>query len=137
MSTNFLAKTYLTTHELAIGTFRFYEHVIVGQVREGMQISMDNVLPLLARSWESYQNTSVVYISDRKHSYSVDPTMYYEVKKLLPQLSGYAWIVYNDINRQIAELEARFLSCPNAIHTTLDHALLWSLKVLKDKNQAC
>lgn len=135
MSTDFLQKTYLTTHELAIGTFRFYEHVIVGQVRQGTQISLDNVLPLLALSWEAYRNKPVVYISDRKYSYSLDPTMYYEVKKLVPQMTGYAWVVYNDINRQIAELEGRFLKCPNAIHTSMDEALLWSLKLLKDKKQ--
>ncbi len=135
MSANFLEKTYLTTHELAIGTFRFYEHVVVGQVREGMQISMDNVLPLLALSWEAYRDTSVVYISDRKYSYSLDPTMYYEVQKLVPHMSGYAWVVYNEINRKIAELEARFVQCPNAIHTTMDAALQWSVNLLQNEGE--
>jgi hypothetical protein len=136
MSTEFLEKSYLTTHDLAIGTFSFYKHVIVGQVREGMQISMDNVLPLLALSWEAYQNTSVIYISDRKYSYSLDPTMYFEVRKLIPQMTGYAWVVYNDINRQIAELEARFLQCPNAIHMSMDEALKWSVGILESKGDA-
>jgi hypothetical protein len=136
MSTNFLERTYLTTHELAIGTFRFYKHVIVGQVHEGTQISLDNVLPLLALSWEAYRDQSVVYISDRRHSYSLDPTMYYEVKKLVPHMKGYTWVVYNDINRQIAELEARFLTCPSAIHTSLESALQWSLQLLKDQGLA-
>lgn len=135
MSTKFLEKTYLTTHELAIGTFHFYQHVIVGEVKKGMQISLDNVLPLLALSWEAYRNTSVIYISDRKHSYSLDPTMYYEVKKLVPHMTGYAWVVYNDFNRQIAEIESRFLNCPNSIHTTMSDALKWSLKILEDNPQ--
>ena len=135
MSTEFLEKTYLTTHELAIGTFRFYEQIVVGQVREGLQISLENVLPLLALSWEAYRKTSVVYISDRKYSYSLDPTMYYEVQKLAPHITGYAWIVYNDINRQIAELEARFLQCPCAIHPSMSDALQWSLDLLKNKDQ--
>jgi hypothetical protein len=135
MSTEFLDKTYLTTHDLAIGTFRFYEQIVVGQVHQGIQISLDNALPLLALSWEVYRNTSVVYISDRKYSYSLDPTMYYEVKKLVPQIAGYAWIVYNDINRQIAELEARFVQCPCAIHSTMSDALQWSLDLLKSPDQ--
>jgi len=135
MSTDFLEKTYLTTHELAIGTFRFYEQVVVGRVREGMQISMDNVLPLLALSWEAYRNTSVVYISDRKYSYSLDPTMYYEVQKLAPHITGYAWVVYNEINRKTAELEARFVQCPKAIHHTMDNALQWSVNLLQNKGE--
>lgn len=135
MSTDSLEKTYLTTHELAIGTFRFYEQVVVGRVREGLQISMDNVLPLLALSWEAYRNTSVVYISDRKHSYSLDPTMYYEVQKLAPHITGYTWVVYNEINRKIAELEARFLQCPTAIHSTLDTALQWSVNLLQNEGE--
>jgi hypothetical protein len=133
MSTDFLKKTYLTTHELAIGSFRFYERVVVGRVREGMQISMDNVLPLLALSWEAYRDTSVVYISDRKYSYSLDPTMYYEVQKLAPHITGYAWVVYNEINRKIAELETRFLQCPTAIHPTMDKALEWSVNLLQNE----
>ncbi|MGA9238826.1 hypothetical protein [Robiginitalea sp.] len=133
MSTNFLEKSYLTTHELAIGTFRFYKQVVVGRVREGMQISMDNVLPLLALSWEAYRDTSVVYISDRKYSYSLDPTMYYEVQKLAPHITGYAWVVYNEINRKTAELEARFVQCPKAIHHTMDNALEWSVNLLENK----
>lgn len=136
MSTDSLEKTYLTTHELAIGTFRFYEQVVVGQVREGLQISMDNVLPLLALSWEAYRDTSVVYISDRKYSYSLDPTMYYEVQKLAPHITGYAWVVYNEINRKTAELEARFLQCPKAIHHTMDNALQWSVNLLQNEGQS-
>ncbi|MGB5314583.1 MAG: hypothetical protein WBN56_01150 [Robiginitalea sp.] len=135
MSTEFLEKTYLTTHDLAIGTFSFYEHVVVGQVREGMQICMDNILPLLALSWEAYRNTSVVYISDRKYSYSLDPTMYYEVKKLAPHITGYAWVVYNEINRKIAELEARFVHCPNAIYPTIDNALQWAVNLLQNEGE--
>jgi hypothetical protein len=135
MSTDFLKKTYLTTHELAIGSFRFYEQVVVGRVREGMQISMDNVLPLLALSWEAYRDTSVVYISDRKYSYSLDPTMYYEVQKLAPHITGYAWVVYNEINQKIAELETRFLQCPTAIHHTMDKALEWSVNLLQNEGE--
>ena len=131
MITDFLKKAYLTTHELEIGTFRFYNQVIIGQIKEGKSITLDDILPLLALGWEHYQNKPVVYISDRKFSYSLDPTMHYETMKLVPYLAGYAWVVYNEINEKNARLESRFMKCPNSVHKSMDPALEWALQLLK------
>lgn len=131
MTSHLLENSYLKTHELEIGTFRFYDSVIIGQIREGMQVTLDDALPLLALGWEQYRNRPVVYISDRKYSYSLDPTMHFETKKLVPYLSGYAWVVYNRLNEQNARLEARFLDCPTQICSSLDAAIAWAGDLLK------
>jgi hypothetical protein len=131
MTTAHLEQTYLTTHELDIGTFRFYDELVIGQVKEGAQVTLDKALPLLALGWEQYRNKPVIYISDRKFSYSLDPTMHFETKKLVPYLSGYAWVVYNKLNEQNARLESRFLDCPTHICSSMASALLWASELLK------
>jgi hypothetical protein len=135
MTTKLFEQTFLRTHELEIGTFRFYEDVVIGEIREGKQISLDNSLPLFALAWEQYRNKSMVYISDRKHSYSLDPTMHFETKKLLPFVAGYAWVVYNPVAERAARLEERFLDFPTAVFRSMDPALTWAWNLLQEKEQ--
>jgi hypothetical protein len=135
MTTKLFEQTFHQTHELEIGTFRFYEDVVIGQIRQGKQISLDDVLPLFALAWEHYQDKPLVYISDRKYSYSLDPTMHFETKKLLPFVAGYAWVVYNPIRERVARLEQRFLDLPTAVFRSMDPALEWAWKILQEQEK--
>lgn len=135
MTTQLFEQTFIRTHELEIGTFRFYENIVIGQIREGMQINLDSSLPLFALAWEQYKNNPVVYISDRKNSYSLDPTMHYETKKLVPFVAGYAWVVYDDRSEKVAHLEERFLDFPTGVFRSLENALEWAWNLLQDKEQ--
>ena len=133
MSTQFLEQTFLKTYELEIGTFRFYENIVIGRIKEGMQVSLDNALPVFALAWEHYRDKPVVYISDRKHSYSLDPTMHFETNKLVPFVAGYAWVVYNDRTERVSCLEERFLNFPTAVFRSMDPALAWAWNILQEK----
>ncbi|MEJ2584267.1 MAG: hypothetical protein P8Z38_04270 [Robiginitalea sp.] len=135
MTTQLFEQTFIRTHELEIGTFHFYENVVIGQIREGKQINLDNSLPVFALGWEQYKNKSVVYISDRKYSYSLDPTMHFETKKLVPFIVGYGWVVYNSVAERAARLEERFLDFPTGIFRTRDAALEWAWDLLQEKEQ--
>ena len=135
MTTQLFEQTFLRTYELEIGTFRFYENIVIGQIREGMQIDLDNSLPLFALAWEQYRNKPVVYISDRKNSYSLDPTMHYETKKLVPFVAGYAWVVYDDRCEKVARLEERFLDFPTEVFRSMQPALEWAWNLLQEKEQ--
>ncbi|MDX1331398.1 MAG: hypothetical protein R3252_00090 [Robiginitalea sp.] len=136
MTTQLFEQTFMRTHELEIGTFRFYEDIVIGEIREGKQVSLDNSLPLFALAWEQYRNKSVVYISDRKNSYSLDPTMHFETKKLVPFIAGYGWVVYNPVAERAARLEERFLDFPTAVFRSMDPALEWAWDLLRKKQQA-
>mgnify|MGYP001025394348 FL=1 len=135
MTTQLFEQTFMRTHELEIGTFRFYEDIVIGQIREGKQITLDNSLPLFALAWEQYRNRSLVYISDRKNSYSLDPTMHFETKKLLPFVAGYAWVVYNPVAERAARLEERFLDFPTSVFRSMDPALTWAWNLLQEKQK--
>lgn len=135
MTSQLLEQSSLTIHELEIGTFRFYENLVIGEINRGAQITLDKVLPLFALAWEQYRNKPAVYISDRKNSYSLDPTMHFETSKLVPFVKGYAWVVYNPMTERVARLEQRFLNFPNAIFHSMDPALVWAWKLLQQKQE--
>ncbi|WP_445386199.1 hypothetical protein ACT6NV_05195 [Robiginitalea sp. IMCC44478] len=123
--------SYITEHKLEIGVFKFYNNLVIGEVKEGVQITLDNALPLLALGIEYYnKDKPVVYLSNRKYSYSFDPTMHFEVSKLFPYLKGYGVVTYDELNFRVAGLEQRFLSCPSGVFHSMDEAMNWAWELL-------
>lgn len=125
---------FIAEHELDFGRFRFYKNLIIGEIFEGARMNFDKALPLLAIAALYYsEEKPLVYLSDRKTSYSLDPTMHREINKLFPFLLGYGVIVYNDLNVQVAELEQRFLCCPSGVFHSLDEALAWAQELIANR----
>lgn len=124
---------FIAEHQLEIGTFRFYKNLIIGNINRGSKITLDQALPLLA-IWPLYYNEAqpMVYLSNRKNSYSIDPTMHLEIQKLFPFLLGYGAVVYNEINYRVAQLEQQFLQCPSGIFHDLDAAITWASELIED-----
>lgn len=124
--------SFIAEHELGIGNFKFYKNVVIGQVYEGVNVTYENALPLFGLVLDYYsEETPLVYLSDRQNSYSTDPTMYFEVKKIFPNIKGYGMIVYDDLKRRVAALEQKFLEYPTAVFTSRDKALVWAVEQLE------
>ena len=127
-----LQSTFIAEHNLDIGNFRFYRNFVVGRIREGTQITLDNAIPVMAIGVEYYnQECPAVYLSDRTHSYSIDPTLHLEVGKLFPFLLGYGVVVYDDLNERVARLEQRFVRCPSGIFRSMDQAFAWTYTLIE------
>ncbi len=125
---------FIAEHELDFGRFRFYKNLIIGEIFEGARMNFDKALPLLAIAALYYsEEKPLVYLSDRKTSYSLDPTMHREIHKLFPFMLGYGVIVYNDLNFQVAKLEQRFLCCPSGVFHSMDEALAWAALVIENQ----
>lgn len=128
-----LTSEHLKTLELGFGTFRLYRNLMIGEIAEGMTINADHALELLSYSIPYYNEfCSVVYISDRKNSYSVDPLMHLETGKILTKLRGYGIVYYNDMNYRVAQLEQRFLSYPSKLFRSLEEAIPWAQQCILD-----
>lgn len=123
---------FIAEHELDFGRFRFYKNLIIGQIYEGTHITLDRVLPVLAIGSVYYnEDNKAVYLSDRRYSYSIDPTMHLELHKLFPFLLGYGVVVHNDLNFRIAKLEQRFLPCNSGVFFSMDQALDWATQIIQ------
>lgn len=128
---------FIAEHNMDFGTFKFYKNLIVGTVQPGSKITFDQALPLLA-IWPLYysEDQPMVYLSDRRSSYSIDPTIHLEIKKLFPFLLGYGAVVYNDINYRVAQLEQQFIKFPSGIFIDFDDAIEWATNRIKDWENA-
>ncbi|MFM1878784.1 MAG: hypothetical protein RLZZ241_1650 [Bacteroidota bacterium] len=125
---------FIAEHDMDFGSFKFYKNLIIGKINPGSKVTFEQILPLLA-IWPLYYNETepMVYLSDRQSSYSLDPTMHFEIQKLFPFLLGYGIIVYNEINYRVAQLEQQFLSCPTGIFKDLESAVEWAQGLIQQR----
>lgn len=113
-------------HDLEVGSFYFYKNHIVAEVNEGIAFTFEKAFQVLELGKAYYGNTTpFVYISNRVNSYSFNPTAHYKTQTIFPNLKGYAVVTYDEVNKEIAELEQTFLHKPVAIFHQLEHALKW------------
>lgn len=127
-----MASDHITTLDLGFGSFDFCRNVVVGEIREGATINADHALELMSFGIEYYKDvTSVVYISNRKHSYSIDPTLHLETGKIFPKLAGYGIVYYEERSLQVARLEQRFVPYPSELFVTLEAAIAWAVQCVE------
>ncbi|WP_103864999.1 STAS/SEC14 domain-containing protein [Aquimarina sp. I32.4] len=119
-------KSLIKKYDLDIGTVYFYQNYVVTEIKEGMLLNYEKAGQLLLLGKEYYgNNVPFVYISNRIHSYSFEPTDHFKSTELFPNLKGYAVITHNVIGNKIAELEQAFLNTPTQIFDSLEEAIIW------------
>ncbi|AXT53332.1 hypothetical protein D1818_21805 [Aquimarina sp. BL5] len=125
------ANDFIRKHVLDIGSFFFYKNFMVSEMNEGASLNYDKATKLFLLTKEYYgTNIPFVYITNRKNSYSFEPTTHFKSAKLFPNLKGYGVVTYNSINNKIATLEQSFLNVPTRIFENLDDAKLWADKLM-------
>ena len=107
------------------GTITLYDHYSVTVINEGEHISSEQYQTLVDIAKEHYNNTPFVYITYRKYSYSVDPSIYLEVSKI-KNLKGFAVIPEAYVSKGNATVERMFLDKPFEIFETLEEAIDWA-----------
>ncbi|PKV52290.1 hypothetical protein ATE84_4401 [Aquimarina sp. MAR_2010_214] len=118
-------------YELDIGSVYFYENYVVTEIKEGFVLNFEKAAQLFTLGKEYYGNKiPFVYISNRIHSYSFEPTAHFKSKELFPNLKGVAVVIYSPINNQIAELEQTFLNKPSHIFNNLEEAIKWTEQLI-------
>jgi hypothetical protein len=118
----------LAEHKLAIGRFLFYEGIVVGEIKEGVHVTIDNAtLPFQLAKEQYGKETPVVYISHRLNSYSIDPVGYYRaLNKQFPNLIAFAIVSQHRSRRMLAKFEKLFIKKPVEVFNTLEAAFCWA-----------
>jgi len=111
-------------------TMSLYETYLIVVMDAGEHISPDrnDVLVEIANIY--YKDRPFVYITYRKHSYSVDPSIYIETSKI-KNLSGFAVVAEVPTSKANAEIERLFLNKPFEIFADLESAVNWAEELLK------
>ena len=73
---------------LDCGTFLIYEDYMVGTIFEGADFNEECKYKLWDICKTNFENRSFGYISNRIHSYSVDPTIYLDTSKKFEKLKA-------------------------------------------------
>lgn len=93
-------------------------------MNEGVHVipEFNEELIKLANSY--FADKEFVYITHRKHSYSVDPRIYTETSKI-PNLAGFAVVSDKEIPMSTAQVEKIFLNKPMQVFDTVEQAVKW------------
>ena len=121
----------LAEHKLDLGRFVFYNNISIAEVSEGTHVSFENIADMLRIAEGVYGNdVPFVYISNRIHSYTIDPLGYYEALKLFPNLKAYAIVSQNKQRRMLAVLEKLFIKKPIRVFDDLEKAFEWAEEII-------
>lgn len=102
-----------------------YNDYLIVVINEGEHIvpEQNQVLVDIANSY--YEDRPFVYITYRKYSYSVDPSIYIKTSQI-NNLKGFAVVAEALVSKGNAEIERMFLDKPFEIFTSLEDAITWS-----------
>ena len=109
---------------------QIFDNYLIVTINEGFTVSPSNNKTLMHIANTYYSNKDFVYISYRKHSYSVDPAVYYETSKI-KNLIGFAVVSSNFKTKSNAEIEKLFLNKPFETFNNLEDAVVWAKSLLK------
>ncbi|AXT63327.1 STAS/SEC14 domain-containing protein [Aquimarina sp. AD10] len=120
-------KKLIKKYTLKIGQVYFYENFFVAEINEGITLNFEKSAILFELAQMHYTDkTPFVCISNRKNSYSFEPTSHFKSEKLFPNLKGFAAVIYDDISKEVASLEQAFINkIPSRIFYSLKDAIDW------------
>lgn len=121
----------LAEHKLDLGRFVFYKNISIAEVSEGSHVTFEKISNMLQIAEGIYGNDiPFVYISNRIHSYSIDPLGYYEAIKMFPNIKAYAIVSQNKQRRMLVVLEKLFIKKPIRVFDNLDKAFEWAEQII-------
>jgi len=115
---------------LSFCTIDIYENTIVGTINDGVDVTLEKSSQIIEVAINHFKAEPFVYIANRKNSYSVDPIIY-KYNSELKNLKGFA-IVIDNLYDNTVEIEKIFSHKPIDTFDSLDDALDWSNRIIKD-----
>ncbi|APY00007.1 hypothetical protein [Lacinutrix venerupis] len=113
-----------------IGYVSIFDNYIIMEIDQGVIVTKEHNQLLVDIVDKFYKDKGVVYISNRKNSYSVNPSVYYETNKI-KNIIGLAVVSENGMAVSNAEIEKLFFNKPFEIFSNLEDAKKWANKLYK------
>ena len=105
-------------------TVDIHDNYLIAVMDEGITVKPEHNQVLLDIVRKYYHNKPFGYITHRKHSYAVDPSIYFETSKI-ENLKAFAIVSKHEINQMNAQLEKKFLKKPLRHFEELEDAIKW------------
>jgi hypothetical protein len=123
--------------ELDFGVIYLYDKILVSELNEGVLLDVENNKKILQIGHEAFPGEAFGYISNRIHSYAVNPLVYRKAADD-PQLKAIAVVTTSELSRNNAILEQNFYADKNyfQIFNDLKPALNWIRFILENQSTA-
>lgn len=114
------------------GSIEVYENFVISYINKGFHLTPDKNKILEDIANEYFFDRAFVYITHRKYSYSVDPSIYLKTSEII-NLAGFAVVAQVPLAKGNAQVEKLFLDKPFEIFSSLDEAKTWVQSILNNE----
>ncbi|MBS9464330.1 STAS/SEC14 domain-containing protein [Flagellimonas sp. 389] len=121
-------------YQLDIGSIQVYDNYMVSTFEEGATLTLERAYQIIGISEIHFRNKNFGYISLRKNSYAVDPTIYNYLRGL-ENLKAFAIVSKKEIDMHNFKIEKLFYKKNMEFFIEYDNALAWIKKRLKNKKK--
>lgn len=111
------------------GKVKIQEHIVIAEMKEGITFDTNYNTEFLTYCKNHFKGETYGYISNRIHSYSVNPTVYLDTAKN-SNIRAIAIVSSNPINKGNANIERQFFEYPFEVFSTLEQAIEWMNGIL-------
>lgn len=123
---------FVREYQLEIGTVQVYDDYMVSLFEEGATLTLERAYQILGIAEIHFRDKDFGYISLRKNSYAVDPTVYTYIRGL-DNLKAFAIVSVKEIDMHNFKIEKLFYKKPMKFFIEFDNALAWVKRRVKGK----
>ena len=117
-------------YQLEIGTVQVYDNYMVSVFDEGATLTLERAYQILGIAEIHFRDKDFGYISLRKNSYAIDPTVYTYIRGLA-NLKAFAIVSVKEIDMHNFKIEKLFYKKPMKFFIEFDNALAWVRRRVK------
>ncbi len=125
-------KIIVREYELEVGKIQVYDNYMVSIFDEGATLTLERAYQIIGISEIHFRNKNFGFISLRKNSYAIDPTIYNYLKEL-ENLKAFAIVSVKEIDMHNFKIEKLFYKKPMKFFIQYDNALKWVRRRIKSK----
>ncbi|WP_431124307.1 STAS/SEC14 domain-containing protein [Flagellimonas flava] len=116
-------------YQLDIGTVQVFDNYMVATLEEGATMTLERAYQIIGISEIHFRDKDFGYISLRKNSYAVDPTIYNYLRGM-QNLKAFAIVSKKEIDMHNFKIEKLFYKKNMEFFIEYDNALAWVKKRL-------
>ncbi|QLG46643.1 STAS/SEC14 domain-containing protein [Costertonia aggregata] len=125
-------KIIVREYILDIGKIQVYDDYMVSIFNEGSTLTLERAYQIIGIAEIHYRERNFGYISLRKHSYAIDPTIYTYLREL-ENLRAMAIVSVKEIDMHNFKVEKLFYKKNMKFFIEFENALSWVKRRVKSK----
>ncbi|MCM5663445.1 STAS/SEC14 domain-containing protein [Galbibacter mesophilus] len=129
---NVVADNYklIKSYNLDFGTVEIYSKFAIGIIKDGVDLTLENISDLATVADVHFREQDFGYISLRKNSYAINPALYNYIKEL-SNLKSVAIVSDKEIFKHNFKIEKYFYGKEMALFKNVKSAVEWTIDTIE------